>query len=886
MMNSERRMPAVLKLEGSWNQFIRVLVVCAACCSAGVARRVHGQEPQENIKGRIGYSIALVSPAGTYAYVPGSWGILHVHLVNPLNEPVNLLTTTYFDGNPTLQYGRRVWLPARSRMKTWHPILLPSAASENDRYNIHTLVMQSEPGREVLIRSDSGYLQLDGSLKTIPDRPVTGLLEHLATDSEQESNDNSAFDLIITSRMSQGLKRHVSGLTDNSSPPGEESLAPLDQLVIGSSRALNDAAAIDSIRHWLYGGGRLWILLDRVDSSLLERLLGDDFNGEVVDTVPLTHFAIESRTSGLSVTRTEYEHEAPIDFVRVLIDDVNVAARIDGWPAAWWTDCGEGKLLVTTLGPRGWMKRRPPTTDREVRRRANLPPDAEEKTPGAENTVNPADLPAFVPVDAMLELAADFYAPRPESLVPQQLFEEQIQEYVGYSIPPRWAIVSLLVGFGLLLAGAGAWLWHAGRLEWLAAVGTVSALGVATVLVFLGRQQRDAVPESVATVQFVRSFPGTDDIRAEGFAGLYATEPGDSAISATQGGLFIPELAGTEGQTRRMIWTDANEWRWENLSKSAGLRRAWMRESRIAPERVAAKGVFGPDGLSGTLTIGDEHVPTDPIVVTRNGRIGVQLGADHSFVVANDDVFADEQFVAADLLSDEQNRRRQILQEILTNPKRLDYPRTPMMIFWTSPWDLGFQFEEGMREFGSALVTVPLELVRPADGTEVGLSPPFLPFRAVHGPDDIAPSGMYNYRDRIWTKKADPSTSWFRFQIPEVLLPVEFVSGRVALQVSGPIGKVEVAGVRGDKAVPLQTWVDPVGKITFDLTDRELLPISEDGGLLLRVSGGDPDRPELTRPDGDRVGRANYWQIESLKIDLRVRTVPDGAQDAPNTAGN
>jgi hypothetical protein len=68
--------------------------------------------------------------------------------------------------------------------------------------------------------------------------------------------------------------------------------------------------------------------------------------------------------------------------------------------------------------------------------------------------------------------------------------------------------------------------------------------------------------------------------------------------------------------------------------------------------------------------------------------------------------------------------------------------------------------------------------------------------------------------------------------------------------------------------------MDPVGTLTFDLTDTNLFQIAADGGVLIRVGGGDPDRPELTRPGKDFSAKANYWKIEALDVQLRVRTMP------------
>lgn len=50
---------------------------------------------------------------------------------------------------------------------------------------------------------------------------------------------------------------------------------------------------------------------------------------------------------------------------------------------------------------------------------------------------------------------------------------------------------------------------------------------------------------------------------------------------------------------------------------------------------------------------------------------------------------------------------------------------------------------------------------------------------------------------------------------------------------------------------------------------------------MLRVSGGDPDRPELTNPDPDGTGKVSYWQIDSLDVQLEAVVQPRESQDAP-----
>ena len=312
------------RVQNNWHR-VGMIAVCGWLL---LAVRVRSEE----IQGRVGHSIVLVSPFGVDAYVPNKWGSLNVQLVNPTNEPLELLSTTYFEEEPTLQFGRRVWIPPRSRIEVWHPILVPQVSADVTQFNLRSLVMDAREAREVLIRSDSGYLQHEAILRRTVDTPVTGLID--THDESQSEESEAAYELLIAARLQADLNRQIKLLSDRMLPTGEESLQALDQLVIADSRIANDGAGLSAIRRWLFGGGRVWVMLDRVDPRVLESLLGDEFTGEVVGRVGLTTVRMES-TDALGRERWTQEYERPVEFVRMVVSDVDVAYSIDGWPAAF-----------------------------------------------------------------------------------------------------------------------------------------------------------------------------------------------------------------------------------------------------------------------------------------------------------------------------------------------------------------------------------------------------------------------------------------------------------------------------------------------------------------------------------------------------------------------
>ena len=73
----------------------------------------------------------------------------------------------------------------------------------------------------------------------------------------------------------------------------------------------------------------------------------------------------------------------------------------------------------------------------------------------------------------------------------------------------------------------------------------------------------------------------------------------------------------------------------------------------------------------------------------------------------------------------------------------------------------------------------------------------------------------------------------------------------------------------------LKEWIDPVGQMELVIDDPEVLKVS-DGGVLLRFSAGDPARPELTQRKEDGKVIKSTWKIESLKIDLKARSMAAG----------
>ncbi len=810
------------------------------------------------------FSVVRLSTGGSYVYVPEKWGELHFSVVNAREEPREMICATSFDEQPQLQFGRRVWVPAKSILRISHPVVIPKFDVSRGRVlNLHTVVLDASEKDEVFLKTESGQNLHDGALVISRSNQITGLISSLGEGDGQLPD--AVSELIQAGRVSQRLTNQVVSLYDQFLPADASGLHSFDQIVIADNRITDDFAALAALRIWLHAGGHLWVMLDRADPIVIERLLGDEFTGQVVDRVGLTSVRVDKVPTLADVegaTGEIVEYEEPVDFVRVVSSNMDVVNRVNGWPALMTMTVGEGKVFITTLGPHGWMK---PT-----------PNNAKEST-------DPSKTSHYSVTGPMNDFATEFFSIREPELLPITALEPQVREYVGYSIPSWNMIVGTLFCFATLLFAIGTLLLRAGRLEHLGWIGSLMAIGVSVLLLSIGRSYRHGIPGTVASVQLVQAIKGTDETRIQGLVATYQPEGTRSRISVNGGGRMMPDMTGLENATRRMVSTDLGAWYWENLAQPAGLRATEFARAETVADRIEAHATFDANGLVGTYA-GRLPAGTDALIATRSGRLAVTFDGPRKFVAKASEVFERDQYLGADLVSDEQDRRRRTFEKLLANPKRTDYPVKPQLMFWTDQWEHGFDFGDGLKRQGSTLVAVPLNIDRPANGTKFLIPSPLLTYRNRTQPDGQPSSTLWNYGRKEWQERSAPGVAWLRFQVPRELLPLTSNQARIDLKVTGPIGRVEFMGLKNGKTTSLKTIIDPVGALSIDINDPEALSIDEDGGLSLGIYAGDPSRPELTHSSGNPSGNAsgqtannssrntkvNYWRIESLTMQLWV----------------
>lgn len=818
----------------------------------------------------IRFALEVNSRFGVDTYVPEQWGELHFNLENSSSTDRELHCTSYFAPDSTLQFGRKVWLPARSRLGLSHPILLPpSERIANQTADIHSLLIEHSQGAEVLVRNDAGQLRHERSLPVASQGRHTGIVAGWKTGDLVPQD---VLDLVIADRVNQGLDRRTTVLGGQFLPPDENSLKYLDHLVLAENRIADDYAGLTALRRWLHAGGRLWIMLDRTDPIILERLLGDEFQGTVVDRVGLTTVRIDKAPTLASAEGEAGEtvdYEEPVALAQIVVSGMNIRNTINGWPAAMTAAFGEGRLLVTTLGARAWIRPSPPVTDKS----AEPPPDRKS---------------AFVPCSPMEDLAAYVLSPRPADSLSRKTLASFTEEFVSYSVPSWTTIAGIMGGLFASLLVAGLGLRRIGRVEHFGWVGSLLAVSFGTVLFGIGLFHRYRVPATLASVQFAQSIPGTDDVRTQEAIAIYRPEADDSVISTSQGGELWPDMSGSEGATRRLITTDLGAFSWDGLSNSSGLHMHAASTSRAARNRIEAEATLNGEGIIGKCS-GVPAGGADSLLVTRLGRMSLRLNADGRFTARPEDVLGADQFLGTNFVSDEQDRRRRILQELYRQPQWKDSLTIPQLLVWADDWDPGFQFGERLARRGDTLLAVPLRLIRPAPGTEIVIPSPLLSYATTRSPDGSAPSGFWDDLKGEWQERTSPGTTWLAFRIPRDLLPLEATRAQLNINVTGPIGLVEVLGVKDGHVAKLDTVASPVGTVVIALTDTTALGVSDAGDLILGISGGDSAQSATisTTASGATAGAtpivnsaaSSHWKVESLSLQLWAKSVERSDED-------
>jgi hypothetical protein len=810
--------------------------VCAALLACAPAAAQAPAPPPLRLDG--------MAPGGLRVSATETWGVFQFDVTNLTDVDRLARLVVFFDGRPEEQYSRDLWAPAHAAVSSWMPVGPAVPSSRPNASDIQVLLYDLTDGQERLVlppgeervRSRPVYFQKrEPYTVVLADDPLYGAWsgDHALPWGQLPQPVSEAEEAVYLARVlrqANSLSEFVHVVAPDALPPTAEAFDGVDYLIVASDGIARDPAGVRALREWIEGGGHALVMLDRVRPETLTALLGAAVDFQVVDRVHLTEVKVETRPAeGRTPEPWAERYDRPVDFVRVLLPPPERATHtVNGWPAWFLRRVGRGKVLFTTLGPRAWYRPR----------KQNDPRSPYPSYP---------DLPVGTPPlnDAATELLPD------NDLFHLDSLRALASDEIGYSVVSR-GTVALIFSASLAAAlAAGVVLARSRRRDMIGWLGPAGALAAATALAVLGASSRQAVPATVAVAQVIEAVPGAEEAPVRGMLAVYRPDSGPVEIGSRQGGRLELDMTGLEGQIRRFRTTDLDSWRWDNVSLPAGVHYASFLYTAPTAGPIEAVARFGPEGVEGRLTAAGLHGMADAILAAPGGRnLAVHLGPDGALTAGAADVLPAGQFLAGAVLSDRQQRRQQVYRDFLQRPATSRSEGGPRLLAWADALDMRLEPSPAARTVGSALVSVPLRLGRPAPGAPVVIPGPLVPYQRIFEGAPVKPT----------MESSAAAEMQLRFQVPVAALPLHIEHARLTAKIEAPSRRVVVAGRTDAGPVELFGADSPLDPLRIDIADERLLRLDEDGGLHLNVSLGDA---------ANAGGENEKWTIEYLELEIR-----------------
>ncbi|HEY7312319.1 MAG TPA: hypothetical protein VH643_23345 [Gemmataceae bacterium] len=815
------------------------------------------------------------NPGGVRTSVTTRWATLNFEVSNFTDIDRKARVLVFYKDQPQVHYGRDIWVPARSSLRSWMligpaPADLPGLTRE-----IEMVVEDLSQGKNApLLPRTEERIRSRGVLYR-PREPFTVILldreidEHLGPGQlpQPESQAEEAVRTVHVVRHARNLSDVVQRIDPGLLPPTAEAFDSVDHVVLASGRLTRDPVGMAALRHWTEQGGKVWVMLDLVEPEGLAPLLGDALDFQVVDRVGLTRFRVQTHPAGKGAAEPPLQSmERPVDFVRVqLPPEERVRHTIDGWPLWFTRRLGRGEVIFTTLGARAWHR---PRTQRD-------PPSRYQFFPA-------------LPVGTYYldDLGVELHPSGKESPFRIESLQPLLKAEIGYSVVRRNTVV-LVFGAALLAALAvGFVLRKSSRRELLGWLGPVAALSATAIFLLVGELSRRATPPTVAAAQIVEPVSGTEEIAVHGLLEVYRPETGPIEAGVERGGMFRLDDCDMPNQVHQFVLTDLDAWHWERFSMLAEPRLASFHITLPADKPIVARTRFGPAGVEGELS-GPFQNLSDALLYTPTGRkLAVHIEPDGAFRADAADVLSKGQYLAGTVLTDRQQRRQELYAAFLQEPEPASVRGRNVLLAWADPLDLHFHIAPGARAAGSALVVAPLRLERPAAGARVTIPGPFLPYQRI----------LEGVPTRPTLESSEDIEMQLRFQLPAEVLPFQVERARLSAKIEAPGRRVAVAGQDGDRFTEIHRVDSPLDPVRVEIAEARMLRVDGDGGLNLKLIISNPSKPRepggtgnatpprggRDRPTGGRSPAAKSenwgekWTIGYLELEVSGQAIAEG----------
>jgi hypothetical protein len=770
---------------------------------------------------------------------PGGVLVLQATLVNKTDTVREGTLLSTVDGVQTDQSARRVTVAPKSSATTDLVVPVPESIAGKDLVEIKTVLYSRSGGVEVV--ETNGGRPEEYTFNLAPDSIPT--FAALFMDPEPapvppfiwpQPSPSMSYEYSIASRVDSGNSRRVANFSDRELPLSFSDWESIDTAMIANRNVLEDAAFVYGLKKFITGGGKAWVMLDRIPSELLRPLLGPDQLCETVDSVELNEFVVEVIGGEIPLSeadRTVYSM-SPLKMKRVFQHGGRVSHRVDGWPIAIWMPIGYGQLLITTLDPAGWVKVR-------------------------ENQIVDKKFDTRFESQAWAGVVAEDVNSKTLDKPLASETEYPLKQLGNPVVPKSW-VATALSCFCILLAAIGGWRVFAGDLSLLGVIAPAVALCVAIGLVVASTFVRGDQQESVAKLQLIQvSEDGTTALVRERSA-VYLQGAADMRLQGPIDGRA--ELSGPmESGIRRFELTDFQSWELANTAWPAGIWR-YSSDYTLPCEQLSVNASFTEAGL-------DLDVPAlpggfeDAVLNYSLGGPMICRPSGDKFVVNADQPPAGDRWIEGALISTEQQRRLEIYQQFFTPNDRVK-GLSKVLYGWTNPWDGGPRWSKELQTKGAALVALPVKLNRPAVGQKF-----VIPHGLVRVQTDQSEVGStFAFSDVTGTWAPDLTmavAARVQLVLPREVLPFQADVVNLELDIKAPQRKVKVSVLTESGPVEVADLNSPSIPWSGAVTDSKVLQDAEDGVLTVLIDVGEKANA------GGGSSSVVSWNIENFQASFR-----------------
>ncbi|MEM8670276.1 MAG: hypothetical protein AAGG48_22310 [Planctomycetota bacterium] len=797
--------------------------------------------------------VLSVNPSGQQRQVAGYWTSLAVSGTNRTDEDTEQVIIAMVGEDANQQYARRFWMPAGARragsLMARVPGNIPLDQVSIPMRSIH--LIETERGEEF----QTNYLGMPTS-----SRQLLMSWESFRTGVMLESTDVDYDSGLLVGRMTKFVYAGRDSVGSDSQdlglvqldrgflPETPKALDAFDQIIIGNDSILSDSVAVDHIQSWLASGGRLWVMLDRLKPESVRRLMGDTAPFSILDRIELNEFehVMPAIFEGAQTNTETWESETTAELVRVMADVEDIQSEINGYPTAFWVPVGQGEILFTALSPNGWVVDDQPTLTYE-------------------------------------SIAKRFFISRlPDNSQASEL-TSYLDQQIGYSIPTRQSVASVLGIHMALVLGVGLLLVRRRSLHLLAGIVPIAALVAAGTLIGMGKQKTSSIPTTVAIGQVGRAIPNSNEIRIDSLASVYSQDA--RALDIQSGHSTVAELVETlTGDVQRIVWDDSGDSKWMFVNQPPGVVRHVSGRSNIQlPTPWRAQGMFNEQGFQGRLIGFDAQSCEDAIVVSSAApSMAVTVdNASGELSTTNSNVMTPDQYIDSALMSDIQQERQQVLRRLMEAESTTIIDLEPSLLVWSDPVDIDLEFGEGFERRGTLLASIPISLSSQPVGTRFLIPPGFVRLESALGASGF--SNVYNERTGQWMGRDSEAEADVRCVLPTSVLPCRLDRMELEIKLNVPLRTVEITTLADGEPVTLFKATGPSGLIREEITDPEKLELDADGGLPLSVKISRTEEEQLIADgkltDADAQISEDEWKIDYVHITFAGETLSVDGSD-------